>query len=93
MHEMRGPPGHPLIFLAGLGAFGLGVISFCFNSKGDNILSHKQENEQTKWEKLEVRTELSKISLLGLLANENHCNFYIESNTVVVLWLKIIEQL
>lgn len=41
-----GPPGRPLIFLPGLGAFGLGVISFCFNSKGDNIFSHKQENKK-----------------------------------------------
>lgn len=40
-----GPLGHPLIFPAGVGALGLGLASFCFNSEGDNIFLHKQANK------------------------------------------------
>lgn len=49
-----GPLGHRLVFLTGLGASGLGLLSFCFNSEGDSIFPHKQANKQTKWEKLKV---------------------------------------
>lgn len=71
--------------------WGLGLLPF--NSEGDNIFPYKLANQQTKWVKLKVWRELPKINLLGLLANENHCNFSMEDNTVVVFWLKMTEQL
>lgn len=71
--------------------WGLGLLPF--NSEGDNIFPYKLANQQTKWVKLKVWRELPKINLLDLLANENHCNFSMEDNTVVVFWLKMTEQL
>lgn len=57
------------------------TVSFCgwicFLSKLRET-TYSFTGKQIKWEKLEVRKELSKSSLIDVLANESRCNFSIE---------------
>lgn len=66
--------GCPLVFLKGHWAFGVGFVFF---QHWGRPRTPSQDSKQNGI-KLEVRRELSKSSLIDVLANESHCNFSIE---------------